>query len=423
MSNQILAAALLSLCTVPFADGAEPSWPSFRGPDRTGVAAESGLLARWPSDGPKLVWETSGAGRGYASLAIVDGKIYTIGDSPSTANDDSEYLICFRQSDGKPLWKSETGPPWTDGPESWQSSRSTPTVGGDRIFVVTPHGELICFGTDGESRWSRNFREDFSGQKADGWGYSESVLIDGDRLICTPGGPDHTVVALDKRTGEEIWSCSRADDRGAGHSSVVISEIGGTRVYVQATGSGAMGIRADDGELLWTDDIEEITSVIPTPIVRGDLVFYTSAYGLGGTLLRQNPSANRGVSIEKLYGPRRELMNKHGGVVLVGDYLYGDTEDRGVPFCADLMTGRLEWKSRGSGRKSASITAADGRLYIRYSDGTMTLVNASPESLQELGSFKVPGSGDRPSWSHPVVLDGKLYLREGDKVLCYAVRE
>jgi len=368
------------------------------------------------------LWQSAGAGRGYSSLAIAGKRIYTLGDAPSTADDEDEYLLCFDQVDGKQLWKTKIGPAWTSGKPTWHSPRSTPTVDGDRIYLLTAHGKLICCDTKGSEIWQKGFKADFDGAKADGWGYSESVLIDGDKLICTPGGEKNTLVALAKKTGETLWTTARPDDRGAGHASAVIANVGGTRVYVQVTGSGPMGVRASDGKLLWTYDIDKTTSVIPTPIVRGDLVFFSAGYGRGGALLKQVAKDDE-IKIEEQYPLNKELGNKHGGVVLVGNYLYGDSEDRGIPFCAELMTGEVKWKSRGSGSNSASIVAADGHLYIRYADGTMTLVKASPEALEEVGGFKVPGSGERPSWSHPVVADGKLFLREGDAVSCYELRK
>ena len=402
----------------------EPStWPTFRGANRTGVSTDTGLLKQWPENGPKLLWETEGAGRGYAGVAVSGGKLFTLGDAPSGADDSDEYLICFDQSTGKFLWRAKTGPPWTVGKGSWQSSRSTPTVDGDHVYVITPQGVLFCNATDdGAEKWSVNLKTEYGGKKAEMWGYSESPLIDGDHLICTPGGPENTMIALNKKTGEKVWTTSRAGDRGAGHASIVISEIGGNRVYVQTTGSGAMGVRASDGELLWTYDIDKTTAVAPTPNIRDELVFFAAGYGRGGALLRQVASGNQ-VSVEEVYPLNPRLTNKHGGIVLVGDHLYGDSDDKGAPFCAEFMTGDIKWKSRGSGKKSASISAADGYLYIRYSNGVMTLVEANPEKFEESGSFKVPGSGERPSWAHPVIADGKLYLREGDKVLCYDIKQ
>jgi outer membrane protein assembly factor BamB len=355
-------------------------------------------------------------------VSISNGKIYTMGDGIPGAENPDEYLICLSESDGSELWKSPTGPAWNSGKESWQSSRSTPTVDGDRIYVVTAHGGLICFDIGGSEVWRRSLKDDFAGKKADGWGYSESVLIDGDKLICTPGGDKHTMVALDKMTGKQLWSTSRPQDRGAGHASAVIAEVAGTRIYVQTTGSGAMGARASDGKLLWTYDVPKTTAIIPTPIVKDDLVFFTAGYGLGGALLRQKPSDDGTITVEEIYPSTPDLQNKHGGVVLIGDYIYGDSDARGIPFCAEMLSGEVKWKERGSGRESASVVAADGHLYFRYSNGTMTLVKASPEAFQELGSFEIPGSGDRPSWAHPVIADGKLYLREGNTILCYQLR-
>jgi outer membrane protein assembly factor BamB len=397
-------------------------WPTFRGPERTGIAADTDLLESWPEDGPPLVWQTAGAGRGYASLAIVGDRIFTLGDGLSTADDDDEYLACFERATGKPLWKTKTGRPWTDGQPSWQSSRSTPTVDGDRVYVITPFGELIaCAVADGREQWRIDLAARFGGKKGDSWGYSESVTIDGDRLVCTPGGEQATMVALDKRTGQPIWSCSVPGDPGAGHASIVTATVGKRKVYVQTTAGGALGVDAQTGTLLWTYPIDKTTAVIPTPIVRDDLVFFAAGYKRGGALLRQVPGPG-GVTVEEVYGLKPDLANKHGGIVLVGDHLYGDSDDKGIPFCAELLTGRIVWKERGSGKNSASVLAADGHLYIRYSDGTLALVKADPAGYEEVCHFQVPGSGDRPSWAHIVILDGRLYLREGDAILCYDLR-
>jgi outer membrane protein assembly factor BamB len=396
-------------------------WPTFRGPGRTAVSPDKGLLQEWPEGGPPLAWEAPGTGRGYSSLAIAGGRIFTLGDGSSLAADADEYLFAFDQDDGKLLWMTKTGPAWTSGQASWQSSRSTPTVDGERVYVLSPHGTLVCCeSATGKELWRKDLKKDLGGKKADGWGYSESVSIDGERLICTPGGTSATMVALNKLTGEMVWQVVRPEDRGAGHASIVISTVGGRKVYVQSTGSGPMGV-SDEGKLLWTYDIDKTTAVIPTPIVRGDLVFFTAGYGRGGALLKQVPSEG-GIKIDELYPLNTKLGNKHGGVVLVGDYLYGDSEDRGIPFCADLMTGEVKWTNRGPGRGSAAVCAADGCIYFRFADGTVALLKATPEGYEELGKFKAPGSGERPSWSHPVVVGGMLYLREGDRLMCYDVR-
>jgi outer membrane protein assembly factor BamB len=373
-----------------------------------------------------LVWQTAGAGRGYASPAVAGGRIYTLGDALSTASDKDEYLTCYSLSDGKQLWKAKTGPAWTaHRQESWQSSRSTPTIDGALVYVLTPHGELVCCqSSDGKEVWRKDLKKDFGGKKDDQWGYSESVLIDGEKVVCTPGGETATIVALNKQNGELIWKSAVPGDRGAGHASIMISEIGGTRVYVQSTGGGAYGIAAKDGKVLWTYPIDKTTAVIPTAIIRQDLVFFVAGYNRGGALLKQVPGPQGTVSIQEIYTLNTELSNKHGGVVLVGDYLYGDSDDKGLPYCAELMTGTIKWKGRNNyeGRKSASVIAGDGKLYIRYENGIMLLAEANPDRFVEISSFKIPDSSSRPSWAHPVIVDGKLLLREQDKIFCYNIR-
>lgn len=398
-------------------------WPTFRGADRTSVSSESNLLDSWPENGPKLLWTAEGAGRGYASPTVADGRIFTLGDGPSTASDQDEYLTCYSAQDGKQVWMTKTGPAWNEGKSSWQGSRSTPTVDGDRVYVLTPHGVLHCAKiSDGSVVWKRDLKEQFQGKKKDPWGYSESPLIDGERLLCTPGGATATVVALDKHTGQEIWRCARPEDVGAGHSSIVISQVGGKKVYVQNTGGGPMGI-AEDGRLLWDYDMNPPTAFIPTPVIKDAYVFSVGGYKLGGALLQQIPGKDGSVSIKEIYGPQVELGNKHGGVILIGDYLYGGAEDQQIIYCAELMSGDVKWKGRGSGSNSASVIGADGKLYIRFQNGVMALAKADPSGYKEISSFTVPGSGDsdKPSWAHPVIANGKLLLREGDAILCYQI--
>ena len=398
-------------------------WPTFRGAARTAVAPDTDLLESWPAAGPQLVWETKGAGRGYASPAIAGERIYTLGDGLSTAADADEYLTCFDRATGRQLWKTKTGPAWTGGQESWQSSRSTPTVDGTMVYVLSPHGQLVaCVAATGKEEFRIDLTAQFGGKKGDGWGYSESVLVDGERLVCTPGGEKATMVALNKKTGRPLWACAVPGDRGAGHASIVKAKLGKREIYVQTTASGALGVDAKTGTLLWTYPIDKTTAVAPTPIVRDDLVFFSAGYRRGGALLRQKPGPNGTVTVEEVYGLKPELANKHGGIVLVGDHLYGCSDDQPIPFCAELTTGKIVWKQRGTGKNSMAVAAADGHLYARYADGTMSLLKADPAGYAEAGAFKVPGSGDRPSWAHPVILDGRLYLREGDAILCYDIR-
>ncbi|MFO0919240.1 MAG: PQQ-binding-like beta-propeller repeat protein [Planctomycetaceae bacterium] len=398
-------------------------WPTFRGADRTGVAPDTGLLEHWPKEGPPLIWKTAGAGRGYSSIAIKNGRMFTLGDAPSIVSDKDEYLVSFQEKDGQPVWKTRVGAPWTQGKPDWQSSRGTPSVNDEYVYAISPQGELICcLAADGKEIWRKHLVHDFGGKKGDGWGYSESPLLDGNRVICTPGGEKATVVALNGQTGELIWKTVRADDRGAGHASMVISEIGGVKVYVQTTAGGALGVRANDGKLLWSYPIDATTAVAPTPIIRDDYVFFSAGYRRGGALLQQLPGPDGTVTIKEIYPLKVKLANKHGGIVLVGDFLYGDSDDSGTPFCADFLTGEVKWQARGSGKGSACIAAADGHIYLRYANGVTVLAKADPEKYEEVGAFEPPGSGERPSWSHPVILDGKLYLRDQDVLTCFDLR-
>jgi len=416
-------AAVLILAVTTCAARAD-DWPTFRGGSRTGVAPDTDLLESWPAAGPKLLWESAGAGRGYASVAIAGDRIYTLGDGLSTAGDKDEYLSCFDRQTGKQLWKTKTGEPWNEGKPDWQGSRSTPTVDGDRVYVITPHGQLVaCKTADGKQVFRVDLKKQFGGTKGDSWGYSESVTIDGDRLICTPGGEQATMVALDKKTGKQLWSCPMKGDRGAGHSSVVICTVGRKKAYIQTTAAGAFAVEAEKGGFLWAYPIDKTTAVIPTPIVKDDLVFFSAGYKRGGALLRQKSGAGGKVEMQEVYGLKPELANKHGGIVLVGDHIYGCSDDQPIIFCASLKTGDIVWKERGSGRNSAAVAAADGHLYVRYQDGTVSLVKADPAGYAEVSSFKIPGSGEQPSWSHPVILDGRLYLREQDKIFCYDVKK
>jgi outer membrane protein assembly factor BamB len=420
-----VAAAFVALAAT-FCSTAAPAadWPTFRGADRTGVAPDTDLLETWPVEGPKLVWRSAGAGRGYASLAISGDRIYTLGDGPSTASDADEYLSCFDRATGKPVWKTKTGPAWNNGQDNWQGSRSTPTIADGVVYVITPHGQLVgCDAKTGRLGKTIDLAAAFGGKKGDSWGYSESVLIDGDKLVCTPGGEQATMVALNRKTGNQLWACPIPGDRGAGHASIVISEVGGRRVYVQTTASGAYAVDASTGALLWSYPIEKTTAVIPTPVIRDDLAYIVAGYKRGGVLLRQIPGAGGAVTFEEVFPLKPELANKHGGVVLVGDHLYGCADDQPILLCVELKTGNVVWKERGSGKNSAAIVAADGHLYVQYQDGTVALVKADPSGYEEVASFQIPDSGDRPCWAHPVILDGLLYIRDGDRMFCYDLQK
>ncbi len=388
-------------------------WPQWRGPERSGVSAETGILQTWPDGGPKLLWEGGAVGEGFSSLAITRGKIYTMGDK-----DGSSHLFALDQNGGRVLWSVKVGNPGGN----YSGTRCTPTVDSGNVYAIGQFGDLVCVSESGRVTWKKNLAQEYGG-KAGGWNFSESVLIDGNQLICSPGSDKASVVALDKRNGNEIWKTQLPGQREAHYSSWVISNAAGVKQYVRLFNGGTYGISASDGKFLWHyNTFGGNTANIPTPIPFDNYIFTAAGYGKGGALLQLSRSGS-GVSAKEVYFSK-ELKNKHGGVIKIGNYIYGDFDDRGQPWCADVMTGNIAWKKeRGAGGGSASITSADNRLFIRYQDSTMVLADASPEGgYQEISKFKIPDNM-KQSWAHPVVSDGKLYLRGNDKILCYDIAD
>lgn len=419
MYRFFLGSGLLLLLTLgpwmPAADVPPSDWPQWRGPKRDAVCTETGLLREWPPNGPPLLWEVKGMGRGFSSISIAKGRIFTMGD-----RNKEMFLLAFDLKDGKELWATKVGNPWSDGP------RCTPTVDGDLVYALGPHGDLICAeAATGKEMWRKSLPKDFGGRMMSGWGYSESPTVDGDKLICTPGGKDATLVALNKKTGEVIWKAAVPEGDGAGYASVVVAEVGGVRQYVQLLGRGIVGIAAKDGKFLWRyNRIANGTANIPTPIVKGDHIFCSTGYGTGSALLKLVPTADGGTKAEEVYFlPGREFQNHHGGMILLGDHVYGGHgHNEGFPICVELKTGKVAWrKDRGPGTGSAAVVYADGHLYFRYQNGLMALIEATPEGYHLKGTFKIPHGGG-PSWSHPVIHGGKLYLREQDWLMCYDLK-
>jgi outer membrane protein assembly factor BamB len=395
-----------------------PNWPQWRGPHRDGLAEDKGLLQRWESGGPPLAWKAAGLGEGYASVAIADGRIYTMGKRQN-----SVFVMARDGSDGHELWATRVGESGGDPPSS------TPTVDGDLIFAVGPRGDLVCVqAADGKKLWHKSFTKDFGGSVPT-WQYCESPLVDGDHLVCTPGGAKATLIALNKKTGKLIWKCAvpGGAGSGSGYSSIVISEAAGVRQYVQlmGAGTGCIGVNAKTGKFLWGyPRVANGTASIPTPIVYGDYVFCSSGYQTGSALLKLSRSGDKVKAEEVYFLNHNQLQNHHGGLVLVGDYIYGGHgHNNGFPICVELKTGKIAWggNQRGPGQESAAVTSADGQLYFRYQDGLMALIQANPGGYKLNGEFKIPQVSG-PSWSHPVVAGGKLYLREQDNLFVYDVR-
>ncbi|MFM7149909.1 MAG: PQQ-binding-like beta-propeller repeat protein [Gemmataceae bacterium] len=386
-------------------------WPQFRGPNRDNHSADKNLLQKWPSEGPKLLWKAQGVGQGFSSVSVVGKQVFTMGDRGADC-----MLFCLSRDDGKILWSTRVGASGGN----YAGPRCSPTVDGDRVYALGQFGDLVCADVkNGKVVWRKNFERDFSG-RAGGWNFSESPLVDGDLLICTPGGASASMVALKKGDGAVVWRCPA--NVVAGYSSIVKFNGAGVKQYVTLTEGGTIGVRASDGKLLWHyKRLAPNTANIPTPIVLGEQIFTCAGYGKGGALLSFSGSGDE-LEVKEEYF-KRQLNNKHGGVVAVEQYIFADTDDSGRPFCAEWKTGKILWTrdtDTGRGQQSAAITYADGSLYVRYQNGWVSLVPASSDGYKETGSFKIPNS-DTNSWPHLVVVGGRLFIREKDVIWCYDV--
>jgi outer membrane protein assembly factor BamB len=411
-----LAVSLL-ITTVARAD----DWPQWRGPQRDGRSAETGLLGSWPEGGPPRLWSASGFGTGFSSLAVAKGQIYTLGDLA-----DGQYVIAARESDGGIVWKTRLGSIHED---EFPGPRSTPTITGERLYALGTTGNLVCLQTsDGKEVWRRNIMKEFSGD-APHWRVSESPLVDGNRVIVTPASSEALMVALDAATGKEIWRTASAPlgDKGKdtpGYASAVVSTAAGVRQYVQLIGRGVIGVEAETGRLLWSyNKIANDVANIPTPLVSGDQVFVSTGYQTGAALLQLSGGKQGVAATEKYFLPHGTFQNHHGNMVLDKGVVYaGHGHNRGNPIAIQMDSGKVLWgPADNAGKNSAAVAWADGRLYMRYQNGVMILVEATPTGYQERGSFTIPDV-QRQSWSHPVIANGVLLLREQDKIHAYNVK-
>jgi outer membrane protein assembly factor BamB len=401
-------AALLVTSSALFA----ADWPQWRGPNRDDVSKETGLLQSWPEGGPKQVWVFKDSGLGYSGYSIVGGKLFTMG-----IRNGGEELIAVDTKVGKELWSAKIGEilknGWGDGP------RGTPTVDGGFVYALGGQGTLICASVaDGKIAWQKSMQE--FGGKTPGWGYTESVLVDGDKVLSTPGGSKGAVVALDKTTGKTIWQSTGFTD-GAQYSSIIATDLNGARQYIQLTMKSVVGLNAADGKVLWKVEFPGKTAVIPTPIVHGNQVYVTAGYGVGCMSFK----VGAGNTIEKLY-ENKVMKNHHGGVILIDGHIYGHSDGVGWT-CQNLATGEEVWSDKNALGKGA-VAYADGRLYcLAENNGTVVLAEASTKGWKEHGRFKLePQTTQRNPqgriWTHPVIVDGKLYLRDQELLHCYDVK-
>ena len=411
LPSRLLSISTLLLVTaslIPSVLGDENgNWPQWRGPNRDNLSSDTGLMKEWPRGGPGKVWEASGLGAGYSSVIVADGKIFTMGDLR-----DGAYAMALDMG-GKPLWKRKIGPTGGGPP----GPRSTPTYDSGNVFVLGQDGSLACLdASSGDVKWHKNLEHDFGGTMMSGWGYSESVLVDGDKVICTPGGPKGTLLALNKNGGQEIWRTKEWTDSAA-YSSPIQVEIGGKRQYIQLTGESVAGVAAEDGKVLWRADRHGNTAVISTPVFKNNQVFVTSAYDVGCNLFKVTPD-NGQFSVREVYA-NKNMKNHHGGVILLGDYVYGFSDPELV--CLEFATGKVKWKNRSVGK--GALTYADGNLYLRAEgSGEVAMIEATPSGYHERGRFSQADRSSDAAWAHPVITGGRLYLRDQDKLLCYDLK-
>jgi len=410
---------VLLACLGSFAvAAAAANWPQWRGPERNGISQETGLLKEWPKEGPRLLWEARDIGSGYSTPAVVGERLYLL----SNQGMDDEFVKALQVKDGKQAWSTRLGKVGNpDQKPSYPAARSTPTVDGDLLYALGSDGDLLCLErSTGKVRWQKNLRIDFSGQPGI-WAYAESPLIDGDVLVCTPGGADATLVALNKKTGKLLWKSTVPGGEQAAYASVIATTVSGVKQYVQFLQKGLVGIDANNGKFLWRYDktAQGSPANIPTPVSRDGYIY--SATGRGGAGLIKVNVMQDSAEVEQVYASPK-LPTAIGGAVLLGDYLFGTTGQALV--CAEFKTGEVKWTERGVG--AGSLCYADGRLYLHGENGELALVEATPEGYREKGRFTPPGQPERgqsKAWAYPVVANGRFYVRDAGVLWCYDVKE
>ncbi len=411
--------ALCLLLALHGATAFASDWAQWRGPNRDGVSLETGLNLDWSAKKPPLAWTFREAGAGYSAPTIVGTTLYCQG-----AAGGSDFAFALDTATGKLKWKQTLGPEFVQ--DRGNGPRGSVTVDGDALYLIRGGGELHCLAAaDGKPLWQKSLKADLGGAIMSNfdWGFGESPLVDGDLVICTPGGDQGTLAALNKKTGEVVWRSTEWKDRG-GYSSPIMAEVDGVRQYILLARGGVAGVAAKDGKLLWNAAVGgNQVATIPTVVYGANLVYVTSGYGAGCACVKLTRDGDT-FRAETVYA-NRTMMNHHGGVVLVGEHIYGFSDNRGWT-CQNLKTGESAWQERGEGRPGkGAVTCVDGRLLcLDETTGALTCVAASPEGWKASGSLELPERSairtqDNKVWTHPVVANGKLYLRHHDLLFCF----
>ena len=406
----LLASLAVHVAGLARAAGTSNPWPQWQGPNRDNISTETGLLKQWPQGGPPRLWEIHGIGGGFADVSIANNQIYTLGDLA-----DGCYVIALDLS-GKKLWQTKIGE--TGGGNGYPGPRAQPTVSGDTLIALGQYGDLVCLDSlTGKLRWHKSMTSDFGGKMMSDWGYAESPLIDEGHVICTPGGQSGTMIALDLSTGNPVWRTKGLTDSAA-YCSAVIAQIGGKKQYVQLTDRSVFGVSAEDGQVLWKAKRIGKTAVIATPIVKDNEVFVTSSYDVGCNLFQVTPQDGK-FTVKEIYASRN-MKNHHGGCILLNGFVYGCND--AMLTCLDFQTGSVKWKNRSIGK--SSLACAEGRLYVRAEgSGAVALIDATPDGYHLISQFDQPDRSDAMAWPHPIIANGRLYLRDQDVLLCYDIRQ
>jgi outer membrane protein assembly factor BamB len=417
-------ALVLTIATASAGSPESFDWPQWEGPDRDAISQERGLLQEWPKDGPPLAWTIKGLGGGYSTPSIAAGRIFGMSN-----RGDDEVVWALSEKEGKELWVTRLGPAFKQqAPQGKEGPACTPTVDGEQLYVEGLGGDVACLqAKDGKIIWQRSLTRDFGG-RVPMWSYRESPLVDGDKVIFTPGGQDAMLAALDKLTGKTIWKSQVPGGSGAAYASAIAINFDGQRQYVQFTAKALVGVAASDGKFLWRYDrpANRMGINCSTPIYHDGMVFAASAYGAGGGLVKLSKDADGGVKAEEVYSTRK-MQNHHGGMILLDGCLYGANggNEGGFLVCLDFKTGNVLWDERDDSERRApkgSVALADGRLYYRTEKGTMLLIEPNSKEYLERGRFEQPDRSKQPAWTYPIIANGKLYLRDQDVLLCYDVK-
>ena len=407
---RVFVAAMVGALLMPLASAQQPApkeWSQWRGPSRDGISEETGLLQEWPKSGPPLAWRSNGVGNGYSSFSTSGGRLYTLG-----ARAGIEYVIALDRATGKKVWETQNGRRFEN--DRGDGPRSTPTVEGDRLYVLGGNGDLTCLEhATGKKIWSVNIVQRFGGVNPY-WGYSESPLILGDRILVNTGGRGAGIAAVSTADGSTLW---RQHNDGAGYSSPMLMRTGSLNQVIFFTEDRALAVDPRDGRLLWSyNKANNGTANIATPIVRGTRVFVSSDYGTGGALLDVRAAGNLATANEVYF--TRDMRNHHASSVLVGDHLYGFSSSILTALMFD--TGKTVWRDRSVGK--GSLIFADGRLYLYSEDSVVGLAEASPAGYREHGRFTLAQQSGLPTWSHPIIAGGLLIIRDQDNVFAYNVK-